>query len=73
MEKTIKVGQLVTVNNIVYRCKKADWNKACDTCDLEDMCAFIPFNCDWNSNFKRVATKDLPKTRRCKKLQNNSL
>ncbi len=52
--KVIKPGQLVTVNNIVYRCKKADWNKACDTCDLKGMCTFIPFSCDWNSNFKRV-------------------
>ena len=52
--KVIKPGQLVTVNNIVYRCKKAVWNKACNTCDLKDICRIIPFSCDWNSNFKRV-------------------
>lgn len=62
--KVIKPGQLVTVNNIVYRCKKADCDESCLTCDLEGMCMPIPFTCDWNSNFKRI---------RRKRLQNDSL
>lgn len=41
--RVIKPGQLVTVNNIVYRCKKAVWNKACNTCDLKGICRIIPF------------------------------
>lgn len=55
--KVIKPGQLVTVNNIVYRCKKADWNESCMECDLEGMCGPVPFSCDWNSNFKRLCSK----------------
>lgn len=87
MSKTIKPGQLVTVNNIVYRCRKLDYaylGKTCNICDLNRICNTLPFNCELLSNFKRVrrerhqkpeqvSTKNLPKTRRCKRLQNNSL
>lgn len=76
MSKTIKPGQLVTVNNIVYRCKKLDYaylGKTCNTCDLNRICNTLPFDCELLSNFKRVRTIPTPKTRRCKKLQNNSL
>lgn len=52
--KVIKPGQLVTVNNIVYRCKKADCDESCMKCDLQGICMPIPFSCDWNSNFKRL-------------------
>ena len=55
--KVIKPGQLVTVNNIVYRCKKVDWNKSCMKCDLQGICMLVPFTCDWDSNFKRVCPK----------------
>lgn len=55
--KVIKPGQLVTVNNIVYRCKKADWKEPCMECDLYGICMPIPFSCDWNSNFKRLCSK----------------
>lgn len=52
--KVIKIGQLVTVDNIVYRCKKANPYSTCATCDLEGVCGPVPFSCDWNSNFKRI-------------------
>lgn len=55
--KVIKPGQLVTVNNIVYRCKKADWIRSCMECDLQGICMPTLFTCDWNSNFKRVCPK----------------
>lgn len=55
--KVIKPGQLVTVNNIVYRCKKADCDESCMECDLQGICMSIPFTCDWNSNFKRIRRK----------------
>lgn len=74
MKKIIKPGQLITVNNIIYRCRKRPdfsfWEKCC-SCDLIVECGTsdLKFSCGSCSNFKRVATKTPPKTRRCKKLQ----
>lgn len=55
--KTIKPGQLVTVDNVVYRCRKTNCknpNDTCDTCDFEKKCFYLPFSCDWYTNFKRI-------------------
>lgn len=55
--KTIKPGQLVTVNNVVYRCKKARdlwlW-KTCDACDLYQECGHLHFICGPFRNFKQI-------------------
>lgn len=75
--KVIKPGELVTVDNVVYRCEHTNTrfvNEICNRCDLVTKnCMELPFSCSQYSNFKRVATKNLPKTRRCKRLQNDSL
>lgn len=59
--KTIKPGQLVTVDNVVYRCRKTnckDPYKACCICDLKEKCLCVPpslsFCCDLYTNFKRI-------------------
>lgn len=59
--KIIKPGQLVTVDNVVYRCRKTNYKdpyKTCVTCDLKEKCLCIPFSlsfgCDWYTNFKRI-------------------
>lgn len=61
MFKIIKPGQLVTVNNVVYRCKKINCKNiddACNTCDLYGICMYLPFDCDMYTNFKRVYPKN---------------
>lgn len=58
--KTIKPGQLVTVDNVVYRCRKTnckDPSNTCNTCDLYRNCMPLPFDCDMYTNFKRVYPK----------------
>lgn len=60
MIKIIKAGQLVTFNNIVYRCRKLKGDECfhdCETCDLFLECDQLPFLCDLFSNFKRLCTK----------------
>lgn len=62
--KVIKPGQLVTVNNIVYRCRKLKLNECvrdCETCDLLLECDQLPFGCEPNSYFKRVRRKRFQK------------
>lgn len=57
MLKIIKAGQLVTFNNIVYRCSKLKGDKCfhdCELCDLFSECDQLPFSCDLFTNFKRV-------------------
>ena len=74
MWKIIKEGQIVRVGNILYRSEKcSDVLKTCNKCDLYKQCHRADFTCDMLTYFKRVRTIPTPKTRRCKKLQNNSL
>lgn len=87
MYKIIKPGQLISYNNVIYRCCEMESVHPFDTCHecaLTEKCVGLPFGCESNSYFKRVrrerhqkpeqvSTKNLPKTRRCKRLQNNSL
>lgn len=62
IKKIIKPGQLVTFNNIVYRCRKrptlAPWDQ-CYECALYTECAklCLPFSCDYYTNFIRVYPK----------------
>lgn len=71
MKKTIKPGQLVTFENAIYKAKKcSDPMQACSKCDLFEKCTYeFNFNCDIFIYFKYVATKNSPKTRRCKRVQ----
>lgn len=86
MFKIIKPGQLISYDNVIYRCEMESVHPidTCNKCDLIEKCVGLSFRCEPNSYFKRVrrerhqkpeqaSTKNLPKTRRCKKLQNNSL
>lgn len=74
MYKIIKPGQLVEHNGIIYRCCKMESVHPFDTCHkcvLIEKCVGLPFGCESNSYFKQV--RHPPKTRRCKRLQNDSL
>ena len=55
MFKVIRPGQLVTYNNVVYRCnyvKRA--GSRCTDCDLKENCCLTPFYCCLHCNFKRI-------------------
>ena len=74
MLEIIKAGQIVEVGNTLYQSEESsNAFKTCDKCDLRKQCSNLNFRCDIFIYFKRVATKNLPKTRRCKRLQNDSL
>ena len=30
-----KLGQLATIDNVVYRCQKAEYPRECENCDIE--------------------------------------
>lgn len=59
MRKIIKPGQLITVNRIVYRCRKRPtlsyWERCCE-CALGVECAEsrLRFSCGAYCNFKRL-------------------
>lgn len=61
MKKTIKPGQLITFEHVVYRAKRANFMiKICRKCDLQERCPIIykrNFCCDWNIYFKRLCSK----------------
>lgn len=70
MYKIIKAGQIVKVGNILYRSEKcSDVLRTCNQCDLYKQCHRVDFSCDMLTYFKRIASENLPKTRRCKRLQ----
>ena len=79
--KIIKPGQLIKHNGIIYRCCEMESVHPFDTChncSLIEKCVGLPFGCESNSYFKRVrrvrpVSKTTPKTRRYKRLQNDSL
>lgn len=57
MKKTIKPGQLITFEHVVYRAKRARFPAfICGKCDLQKLCSGYKrkFNCDWNIYFKRL-------------------
>ena len=85
--KKLKPGQLISYNNVIYRCCEMESVYPFDTCHkcaLIEKCVGLSFRCEPNFYFKRVrrerhqkpeqvSTKNFPKTRKCKRLQNNSL
>lgn len=61
-----KLGQLVTIDNVVYRCQKAEYPHECENCDIEadfkhgfvgkQQQQRICIRCqDWYKNFKKVS------------------
>ena len=58
--KTVKPGQLITFEHVVYRAKKAkSVIGVCRNCDLQERCPVYKrkFYCSINVYFKRVCPK----------------
>lgn len=71
MKKTIMPGEFVTFENAIYKAEKcSDIAQTCYKCDLFEKCPHeLKFGCGSFVYFKYVATKNSPKTRRCKRVQ----
>ena len=67
-----KLGQLATVDNVVYRCQKAEYPRECENCDIEidfkhgfverQQLHEICIRCqDSGKNFKKLKVQIMPK------------
>lgn len=69
MIKIIRVGQLVTFGDAIYKAEKClNPEEACFKCDLNKQCAHeFNIKCAMFVYLKYIGTKHYPKTRRCKR------